>query len=188
MRRLKKRLSDEMIPALAVTTALAFALMMVPIPLPGGTSAHPAGIGILAVFFGVWVSFVVLSLVFLLQALLFGMGGITSLPVNALAMGFAGSIAARLAYKTLRPQSETAALFAAGWLSLVLSAFIIAVALGVQPAVAHREDGTPLFFPFGLGLTIPAVVIPHALLGVGEGILTVLVYRFIGRLWRGIPG
>jgi cobalt/nickel transport system permease protein len=181
VRRVRRMLTDEAMPSLAVTTAFAFVLMMVPIPLPGGTSAHPAGIAILAILFGVWFSFVALSLVFLIQALLFGIGGITSLPVSALAMGLCGSAAARAAMRALRPLGETAGLFVAGWLSLVVSSLLIAVILGIEPSIAHREDGTPLFFPFGLSLTLPAVVLPHALLGVGEGILTVLVCRYIGK-------
>jgi cobalt/nickel transport system permease protein len=51
----------------------------------------------------------------------------------------------------------------------------------VQPSVAHTPEGQPLFFPFGLGVTLPAVVIPHALLGIGEGLLTVLVVGFLRR-------
>lgn len=180
-------LSDETIPTLAVTAALVFVLMMIPIPLPGGTSAHPAGIGILSVLFGVWISFVVLSLVFLLQVLLFGMGGITSLPVNVLAMGLGGSLAARAAFRCFRPLGESAGLFAAGWTSLTVSSLFIAVFLGIEPRLAHGENGSPLFFPFGLSITLPAVILPHAVLGVGEGILTVLVYRSIERIRRGRP-
>ena len=46
----------------------------------------------------------------------------------------------------------------------------------------RATDGTPLFFPFGFSVTLPAVLVPHAALGVGEGVLTVLVYRLVGRI------
>jgi cobalt/nickel transport system permease protein len=177
IRRVKEKLKEEAIPSLGVLTALAFALMMITIPLPGGTSIHVAGIGLLAVIFGVWISFVATSTVLLLQAMLFGVGGITSLPVNSLAMGLIGSAAAYYTFVLLRGLNERVALFVAGWLSLNVSAFIEAAALGLQPLVAHTQEGTPLFFPFDLSITIPAVVIPHAVIGVGEGVLTVLVYK-----------
>jgi cobalt/nickel transport system permease protein len=55
------------------------------------------------------------------------------------------------------------------------------LALGLQPIIAHTEGGQPLFFPFGFSVTLPAVMIPHAVIGVGEGILTLLMWRFVER-------
>ena len=179
LKRMRAKLNEETIPYVAVMTALTFALMMVTFPVPGGTSVHAAGIGLLTVLFGVWTSFLAVSLVLLLQAVLFGAGGVTSLPVNALAMGLAGSAAAAAAFGALRRVNRNAALFAAGWFSVTVPALLLAVALGLQPVIAHAGDGTPLFFPFGMSITIPAMVLPHALLGVGEGVLTVLVYRMV---------
>ncbi|MCP5191141.1 MAG: energy-coupling factor ABC transporter permease, partial [Pseudomonadales bacterium] len=54
--------------------------------------------------------------------------------------------------------------------------------LGIQPAIAQDAAGRPLFFPFGLAVTLPAVLIPHALVGVGEGVLTWLGYRYLTRM------
>lgn len=183
-KRIKRTVREETIPLMAVVTALAFVLSMIAVPLPGGTSAHATGIGILAVLFGVWASFLSISLVLLLQALLFGMGGVTSLPVNALAMGLLGSAAACLVLALLRRWSLKVALFAAGWAAVVLPAVVVALVLGAEPHIAHRPDATPLFFPFGFRITIPAVVLPHLLVGVGEGVLTVLVHRFVTKAWR----
>lgn len=180
-RRIHRRLAEETVPRLAVMTAVAFVLMMVAIPLPGGTSVHASGIGMLAVLFGGWAGFLSLSFVLLIQATVFGAGGVTSLPLNALAMGFAGSWTAIAAHRLLRRWSETAALFAAGWLGMNVAALILAVVLGIQPAIARKPDGTPLFFPFGLRTTIPAVMIPHLVVGIGEGLLTVLSFRLLAR-------
>lgn len=182
MVRLRATLDEETLPYIAVLTALSFVLMMVAIPLPGGTTAHAAGIALLAVNFGVWMAFLAVSLVLAMQALLFGDGGITALAVNALAMGFAGSLSAWATWRLLRPVNEVAALVLAGWISVVLPALLVALALGIQPAIAHDASGKPLFFPFGLAITLPAVLIPHALLGVGEGMLTWLGYRYLTRL------
>ena len=67
-RRVKRDLSEEALPLIAVITALAFVLMMIAIPLPGGTSVHASGIGVLAVLFGGWVSYLSISMVLMIQA------------------------------------------------------------------------------------------------------------------------
>ena len=94
LRRLRAVLREETIPRLAVLTAFCFVVTMVMLPLPGGTSVHATGIALLALLFGVWTAFVAFSIVLLLQALLFGAGGVTALAVNALAMGMVGSLVA----------------------------------------------------------------------------------------------
>jgi cobalt/nickel transport system permease protein len=181
LRRLRSTLQEETIPRLAVLTAFSFVAMTVMIPLPGGTSAHATGVAVLSVLFGIWTTFVAVSLVLLLQVLLLGAGGVTTLPLNALAMGLVGASVAWYAYRMLRPVHEGLALVTAGWLSVNLPAFLIALALGLQPVIAHAQDGQPLFFPFGLSITLPAVMVPHAFIGIGEGILTLLVVRFAQR-------
>jgi cobalt/nickel transport system permease protein len=183
--RVRKTLDEQTIPLLATVTALSFVLMMVAVPLPGGTTAHATGIALLALLFGVPLAFLAVSLVLLLQAVLLGEGGITSLPVGALAMGLAGSMATRSTFVLLRRIDERAALFIAGWFAVMVPAAVLALVLGIQPRIAQTADGAPLFFPFGISVTLPALLIPHAVLGIGEGVLTVLVYRIVTRL---VPG
>ena len=182
LRRLRARLDADTLPRLAVLTALAFVLMMLALPLPGGSTVHASGIALLAVNFGVWTAFLAVSLVLAMQALLFGMGGITALAVNALSLGLLGGAAAWLAWRGLRSVSEVAALILAGWLSVALPALLIALVLGMQPAIAQDAAGRPLFFPFDLSVTLPAVMIPHLVLGVGEGLLTWLGTATLRRL------
>jgi cobalt/nickel transport system permease protein len=67
----------------------------------------------------------------------------------------------------------------AGFLSVMLSALFIATMLGIQPLIAADSQGSPLFFPFGLEITLPAILIPHFFLAIAEGVLTVLAYRFL---------
>jgi cobalt/nickel transport system permease protein len=187
-RRVKRHLNEDTIPSLAVMTALAFVLMMIAIPLPGGTSAHASGVALLGVLFGVWTAFLAISMVLLLQAFLFGIGGVTSFPVNAIAMGFFGSVTAVYGFKIFRSFHSGAALVLAGWLSITVPALLAAVALGLQTTLAHTTDGTPLFFPFGLRVTLPAVMIPHFFIGIGEGLLTLFVYRLTQRFLKGGAG
>jgi len=181
-KRVGQELDESSLPWLAALTAASFALSFVALPLPGGTSAHVTGVGLLAVVFGFWQAFVAASLVFAIQALLFGDGGITTLPLNALAMGFAGALAARGLFLALRHFHIGLALFLAGWIGLTLPALLIALALGAQPLIAANATGEPQSFPFGWGVTLPALLIPHALLGLGEGALTLLGWRLVERL------
>jgi cobalt/nickel transport system permease protein len=183
-RGLRRSLEAEQVPRLAVLTALAYALGLVMIPVPGGTSGHALGIALLALLFGVRVAFIAYSLVLALQSLLFGAGGITALAVNALAMGLAGAAVAVAVFRALRGTHEAAAVVVATWLSVLVSAVLMALVLGMQPLIAQREDGQPLFFPFGLTITLPAVLLPHVVIGAGEALLTLMVWRYAkARQW-----
>jgi cobalt/nickel transport system permease protein len=188
-RRLRARLGDEMLPRLAVFTALAFLLSTLMLPLPGGTSGHAVGVGLLALVFGPWIAFMAYTLVLVLQAVVVGAGGITALPVNALAIGFVGAWMTVGVHAALRRYGEAAAVVLAVWLSVMVSALLLALVLGMQPWLAQAADGTPRFFPFGPAITIPALLIPHALIGAGEAALTLLVFRHARRRrWLESPG
>jgi cobalt/nickel transport system permease protein len=180
-RRLRARLGDEMLPRLAVFTALAFLLSTLMLPLPGGTSGHAVGVGLLALIFGPWIAFLAYSLVLVLQAVVVGAGGVTSLPVNALAIGLVGAWVAFGVHASLRRFGEAPAVVIAVWLSVMISALLLALVLGLQPWLAQAPDGTPRFFPFGIAITVPALLIPHALIGAGEAALTLLIYRHARR-------
>jgi cobalt/nickel transport system permease protein len=180
-RRLNTLMGDATLPRLAVLTALAFLLSTLMLPLPGGTSGHAVGISLLALVFGAWVAFVAYSLVLLLQALVVGAGGITALPVNALAIGFIGAWTAVGVHRVLRRWHEPAAVAAAAWLSVMMSALLMALVLGAQPGLAQGPDGMPLFFPFGPAVTLPAIMVPHLFIGIGEALFTLLVWRHARR-------
>lgn len=184
-RGLRAQLDATLIPRLATLTALAYGLGLVMLPLPGGTSGHALGVAALALLFGLRLSFLAYSGVLLLQALLFGAGGLTALPVNALAMGLMGSATAIMVFRLLRRLNETLAVALAAWTSVMVSGLVVAVVLGIQPLIATKPDGTPLFFPFGLDITLPAILVPHALIGLGEAALTLGVWRYARmRKWR----
>lgn len=178
----RSRLDARTLPRLGVLTAVAFVLMMLSIPIPGGSTIHFTGVGVLAVVYGGWTAFLCISLVLLLQATMFGAGGITALPVSALAMGFVGGMSAALIHRVWRGWHRRVAMFVAAWVSVVLPAVCMAVVLGMQPYLGAGIDGRPLYFPFGLEVTLPAVVIPHLLVGIGEGVLTVLMVEALERM------
>ena len=183
---LREKLDETTVPRLAMLTALAYGLGLVMVPIPGGTSGHALGVAILALIFGVRSAFIAYSVVLLLQSLLFGAGGITALAVNSLAMGLLGSVSAVATYRVLHKAGDILAVFVAAWVSVVVSGVIVALVLGMQPLVAHTSDGSPLFFPFGLSIALPAILIPHMIIGLAEAMLTVLVWRYAkARKWVG---
>ena len=93
------------------------------------------------------------------------------------------SFTAYYSYKVLKNFNKNFALFFAGWFSIVSASFVIALFLGIQPIIAHDENGKPLFFPFDLSVTIPALVFSHMLyFGIVEGIYTILVVKFVEKV------
>ena len=180
-RRLKEKLNEESLPVLASLSALSFVIMMFNIPIPGGTSGHALGVALITIVFGRWIGFLSLSLVLFIQALLFGDGGITSFAVNALSMGFVGAFSADFVFKKFK--SKSYAPFLAGWVSAVSASVVIAFVLGIQPLIAVSDSGEPLYFPFSLSVTFPAVVGSHILFfGLVEGVFTSLAYKFLQRI------
>lgn len=179
----KIELDVEKIPFIAGVSALSFVMMLIILPFPGGTSMHLSGIAIIALLFGPWVSFASLSLVLLLQALLFGEGGITSLPVNILFIAFVGSFSAHYCYRLFSRFSDKTAILLAGYFSIVIPSLFIASVLGLQPLIAS-DNGTPLYFPFGWSITFTSVVIPHLFLGIIEAVVTLSVVQFLRTRFR----
>ncbi|WP_345971798.1 energy-coupling factor ABC transporter permease [Sulfurimonas diazotrophicus] len=182
----RTELDADRIAGIAAISAFSFVAMLFAIPMPGGTSVHLGGVGLMAVLFGPWTAFGALSLVLLVQALLFGEGGVTAYGVHVIAIAFAGTLSAYGIYHFLKRVSESIALFAAGWMGLVVPAVIVAAVLGIQPLIAHDAWGKPLFFPFGLEVTLPSIVIPHLIAGVAEGAVTVMMVRFVKRYFKGV--
>ncbi len=176
-KKLKESLNEETLPVIGSLSALSFIIMMFNIPIPGGSSGHAVGAAVIAIMFGPWVGFISVSLVLLIQALVFGDGGIMTFATNALSMAFVGSFCGYYVFNLLKRYRY--APFVSGWISIVASSFVVALVLGIQP-VFWSEGGKALYFPFDLSITIPALVGSHALFfGVVEGIFTSIVYSYL---------
>lgn len=175
-KKLKEKLNENTLPLIGSLTALSFIIMMLNVPIPGGTSGHALGTALISILFGPWIAFISISLVLLIQAVIFGDGGISALAIESFAMGFIASFVAYYVFKLLK--NKKFAPFIAGYLSIVVASFIIALALGIQPIFWRNNN--PLYFPFDLKVTIPAIVGSHIVaFGLVEGILTQLLYNFL---------
>jgi len=176
IKKLKVSLNEETLPKLAALSALSFIIMMFNIPVPGGSSAHAVGTALLAIMFGPWVAYISVSMVLLIQAVIFGDGGITAIATEAIAMGFIEAFVAYFIFKKL--QKIKYAPFIAGYVSIVAASFITGLILGLQ-ANFVSSSGKPLYFPFGIEIAIPAMVLEHLIIGIVEGIFTQVVYSFL---------
>jgi len=185
-RKVGNSLHSRQTPLLAMGAAFSFVLMMFNFPVPGGTSGHAVGSALVAILLGPWAACVAVSLAIVIQAFLFGDGGITALAANcftmAVVMPFTGHYTFRLlaGNAPVTARRRLVAGFAAGYLALNAAALYTALLFGIQPLVAAGADGRPLYAPYPLAVAFPAMALGHLLLfGVIEGLATALVLRYL---------
>ena len=166
LKRANVDLDDRRVPLLGVTAAFVFAAQMLNFPVAGGTSGHFLGAALAAILLGPWLACVVMSVVLGLQAFVFADGGITALGANVLNMGVIGALlvgALMLATRRVLPKRRTILLAITGvgaWLAVMAGASATAVELAVSGTVP-------------LGTVLPAMLGVHALIGIGEAVVTV---------------
>jgi cobalt/nickel transport system permease protein len=184
LKRVKKDFSEESLPLLSTVTALSFLVMMLNIPIPGGTSGHAIGAAVIAVLFNPFFASISLALVLVIQSFLFGDGGVTALAVNIMAMGFVAAFTGYYVNRLLKKfLNDKLAWFFSGYLSIASASLVIALILGIQPGLASDVSGKPYYFPFDLSVTIPAIVGSHILyFGIAEGLYTMIILKFIDKL------
>jgi len=186
-RRVRESLSTRRVPLLAISAAFSFLVMMFNIPLPGATTGHAVGGVLVAIVVGPWGAMLSLSIALVIQALLFGDGGITAIGANcfniAFVMPFAGYYAYRLLARLLPSENGRAvAAGIGGWVGLNSAAFTTALMFGIQPWLHTGVDGRALYSPYPLAIAVPAIMLGHLLVfGVVEGLITGLVVRHLQR-------
>ena len=82
-RKVTKVVKTRNVPTLAVFAAVSFLVMMFNIPVPDGTTAHAVGGVVIAICLGPWAAVIAVSVALLIQALLFGDGGVLAYGVTA---------------------------------------------------------------------------------------------------------
>ncbi len=187
-RRVRKVVKNRYVPLVAIGAAYSFLVMMFNVPIPDGTTAHAVGGVLIAVVLGPWAAVIAVSIALLIQALFFGDGGVLAYGANAFNMALVMPMVGYGVYWALtRNVSLTSPRrpFAAGlgaYIGLNLAALCAAIEFGVQPALFHSANGTPLYAPFHLAQTIPAMLLAHlTVAGIVELALTAGVVAYLQR-------
>ena len=187
-RYLNKRLRARQVPLLALGAAFSFVIMMFNVPIPGGTSGHAVGAVLVAVLLGPWAACVAVSVTLVVQALMFGDGGVTTIGANcfnmALVMPFTGYAVYRLVAGRSDARSPRRWIGAAlgGYVGLNLAALCAGIEFGLQPLLAHDAAGVPLYGPYSLQVAVPAMALPHLIvIGFVEAVVTALVIAYLQR-------
>jgi len=183
-RKIKNKLSTKLIPFLGMASAFTFLIMMFNIPIPGGSSGHAVGAALIAIILGPWVAFISISVALILQAIIFGDGGITTLGANCFNMAIIMPFVAYLIFRVINWKSDntlrmTIAAFFAGYLSLVTASIVTAVELGIQPLIAVSPQGQPLYSPYPLNIALPVMALENIFVfGIVEGIITAILFKY----------
>jgi cobalt/nickel transport system permease protein len=185
-RKLSTELKSKQVPLLALAAAFSFVIMMFNVPMPGGSTGHAVGGAIIGIVLGPWAAVIVLSVALVLQALMFGDGGITAIAANCLNMAFIMPFSAFFIYKLISGDSEITssrritAAAVAGYVSLTLAALMTGFMFGIQPLLHTDENGVPLYMPYNLNITMLAMGIEHIFgFSIIEALVTGLIFSYI---------
>lgn len=185
VRKVRKELPAEKTAMIGVGAAFSFISMMFNIPLPGGTTGHAVGGTLIAILLGPYASCLAVTVALLLQALLFGDGGILSFGANCFNMAFVLPFTGCAVYRLLRKaiHGKRGDLISAGigsYAGINAAAFCAAIEFGIQPLLFHDAMGNAMYCPYGLNVSIPAMMIGHlTIFGAAEVVFTAGVYAFI---------
>lgn len=183
--KVKEELSRKKMPLLGICAAFSFLIMMFNVPLPGGTTGHAVGAVLAAILLGPYAATISVTIALVIQALFFGDGGILAIGANCFNMAFIMPFIGYYIYKFISSvikgeKGEYIAAFAAGYISLNIAALFTAIEFGIQPILFKDAAGLPLYCPYGLEASIPAMLIPHLLVaGIIEGMVTAAVYAYV---------
>jgi cobalt/nickel transport system permease protein len=187
IKKVAKDLPKEKFPLLGIGAAFSFLIMMLNVPLPGGTTGHAVGGTLLAVLLGPYAACISITIALLIQALVFGDGGLLSFGANCFNMAFVIPFLGYAFYRFLKDRSksktgEYVGLAIASYIALNVAALSAAVQFGLQPLLAKDAAGMPLYCPYPLAVSIPAMMIPHLLVaGIVEAAFTVAIFAFVAK-------
>ena len=169
--RTNKSLGDKQVPLMGVMAAFIFAAQMINFPIAGGTSGHLLGGALAAITLGPWAGMLVMTAVIAVQGLLAQDGGLIVMGANILNMGLLTTAVGYGLYRSVLGKNHNTKLAVAGvaaWLSVMTGALATALQLWLS-GTARLE------------IVLPAMLTVHALIGLGEALITVAALGFIFR-------
>ncbi len=186
--KVKTMLTGRSVPLIALFAALSFVIMMFNIPLPGGTTGHAVGSVLAAIVLGPWAATLAVSVALIIQAFFFGDGGILAFGANAFNMAIAMPLVGYALYRLLSGRApvtasrRVVAAAVAGYVGINVAALLTGIELGIQPMLFRDAAGHALYFPYGLEVAVPAMLIGHlTIAGAVEAFATGLVLAWLQR-------
>lgn len=167
--RTRRDLDERLVPLAGIMAAFIFAAQMLNFPVAGGTSGHFIGAALAFIVLGPWLGLLAMTAVIAVQALLFQDGGLLAMGANILAMGVVPGFAAWAVWQLGRRRSANVRLIFAGtgaWLSVVAAALFVSLLLAFSGASS-------------LAIVLPAMLGVHAVIGLGEALITAAALSFI---------
>jgi len=174
IRHVRRSFPPRRVPLIGLAAAFIFAAQMLNFPVAGGTSGHLIGAVLAAVLLGPSAAALALSAVLILQCFMFADGGVTALGANIFNMGIVAGGSGYAIYMLIRRFAGTnlrGTLFAtafAAWTSTMVASIVCAGELAMSGTVAW-------------GIAFPAMAGVHALIGIGEALITTLVVAAVAR-------
>jgi cobalt/nickel transport system permease protein len=169
--RTNKSLGERQVPLMGVMAAFIFAAQMINFPVAGGTSGHLLGGALAGIALGPWAGMLVMTAVISVQGLLFQDGGLLVMGANILNMGLLTVAVGYGFYRSVLGRTTGTKLVVAGvaaWLSVMTGA--LATSLELWLSGTARLD-----------IVVPAMLTVHAIIGLGEALITVAALSFIFR-------
>ena len=172
VKKVNRKFGEKEVPLMGVTAAFIFAAQMINFPIAGGTSGHFLGAVFSSVLLGPWAGLIIMTLVLLIQCLGFADGGLTALGSNVFNMGIIGALGGygvfAVIYGIFRKSRKGFffALAVSSWLSIVMGASAAAVELAMSGT-------SPLV------IVLPAMAGVHAVIGIGESMITTAALSLI---------
>jgi len=167
----KTKLTDKQVPIMGLLTALFFAAMMMNYPIVGGTTAHLLGGASLGLILGPLAGCISVTIILVLQALLFGDGGLTTLGANVLNMGIIGIFVPCALFLLMNKAVKGTGkkLYTVIFVSAFVGDVLAAIAAGTELGLSQPT------FQYGLSVAVPAMAINHSIIGAAEGIVTMIL-------------
>lgn len=186
VKKVKEEIPKVKMPLLGIGAAFSFLGMMFNIPLPGGTTGHAVGGTLIAILTGSpSAGCIAVTIALLIQALLFGDGGILAFGANCFNMAFILPFLGFAIYKLIWEKTGKRKLAAGigSYIGINAAAFCAAIEFGIQPLLFTDAAGKALYCPYPLTISIPAMMIGHlTLFGIAEIVLTTAILAFVEKI------
>ncbi|MCB9422345.1 MAG: PDGLE domain-containing protein [Ardenticatenaceae bacterium] len=169
IRNSQESFDEKLVPLAGIMAAFIFAGQMINFPVAGGTSGHFIGAALAAVVLGPWLGILVMTAVIALQALLFQDGGLVVMGANILAMGVVPALISYGLYRAAANRNRRVQMLTVAggaWLSVMGGALLVSLLLGFSGTSSFR-------------VVVPAMLGIHALIGLGEALITVAALSLI---------